>query len=100
LHSEKCEFDKQQIKYLGLVISEDQVEMNPVKVAGICDWPTLWSRMDMVEGLFTAFWISSVLFLMSLKATVSRFGVLSNSALSIHSRWLSFLLLLLPLLTL
>ena len=56
--------------------------------------------MDMVEGLSTAFWISSVLFLMSLKATVPRFGVLSNSALSIHSRWLSFLLLLLPLLTL
>jgi len=36
---EKCEFYRKQIEYLGLVISENKVEMDPVKVAGICDWP-------------------------------------------------------------
>ena len=36
---EKCEFYWKQIKYLRLVISENRVEMDPVKVAGVCDWP-------------------------------------------------------------
>jgi len=37
---EKCEFHRKQIEYLGLVISENTVEIDPVKVAGVCDWPT------------------------------------------------------------
>jgi len=32
---EKCEFYKQRIEYLGLVISENKVSMDPVKVAGV-----------------------------------------------------------------
>jgi len=39
LHPEKCEFHWKQIEYLGLVISENKVEMDPVKVAGVHDWP-------------------------------------------------------------
>jgi len=35
LRPEKCEFYKQRIEYLGLVISEDEVSMDPVKVAGV-----------------------------------------------------------------
>jgi len=35
LHLEKCEFYKQWIEYLGLVISENKVSMDPVKVAGV-----------------------------------------------------------------
>ena len=35
LRLEKCEFYKQQIEYLGLVISENKVSMDPVKVAGV-----------------------------------------------------------------
>jgi len=35
LRLEKCEFYKQQIKYLGLVISENEVSMDPVKVAEV-----------------------------------------------------------------
>jgi len=34
-HSEKCKFDRQRIEYLGLVISEDQAEINPMEIAGI-----------------------------------------------------------------
>jgi len=37
---EKCEFHRKWIEYLGLVILENKVEMDPVKVAGVCDWPT------------------------------------------------------------
>jgi len=42
----KCEFYKQRIEYLGLVISENKVSMDPVKVAGVQEWPTLENKMD------------------------------------------------------
>jgi len=35
LRPEKCEFYKQRIEYLSLVISENEVSMDPVKVAGV-----------------------------------------------------------------
>ena len=41
LHLEKCEFYRKQIEYLRLVILENKVEMDSVKVAGVHDWPTL-----------------------------------------------------------
>ena len=37
LHLEKCEFHQRQIKYLGLVISENKVAIDPVKVTRVCD---------------------------------------------------------------
>jgi len=36
----KCEFYQKQIEYLGLVILENKVAIDPVKVARVCDWPT------------------------------------------------------------
>ena len=39
LKPEKCEFEKARIEYLGLIISHGHTEMDPVKVAGIMDWP-------------------------------------------------------------
>jgi len=44
---EKCEFHQSQIKYLGLVISENKVEMDLVKVAGVREWPTPENWTDM-----------------------------------------------------
>ena len=38
---EKYEFYQKQIEYLRLVISENRVEMDPVKVARVCDWSIL-----------------------------------------------------------
>jgi len=35
LRLEKCEFYKQWIEYLGLVISENEISIDPVKVAGV-----------------------------------------------------------------
>src|SRR5215469_13912266 len=39
LKPEKCEFEQQKVEYLGLIISHNQVEMDPVKVAGVVEWP-------------------------------------------------------------
>jgi len=46
LRPEKCEFCKEQIKYLGLVISENEVSMDLVKVAGVQEWPTPENKTD------------------------------------------------------
>jgi len=43
---EKCEFYKQRIEYLGLVISENKVSMDSVKVAGVREWPILENKID------------------------------------------------------
>jgi hypothetical protein len=39
LRLEKCEFEKTKIEYLGFIISHNKVEMDPVKIAGVVDWP-------------------------------------------------------------
>ena len=46
LCSEKYEFCKKQTEYLGLVISENKVSMDPVKVAEVWEWPTPENKMD------------------------------------------------------
>src|SRR5882724_13352830 len=40
LKAEKCTFGQPMVEYLGLILSEGRVEMDPVKVAGLCDWLT------------------------------------------------------------
>jgi hypothetical protein len=39
LKAEKCEFEKEKIEYLGLIISQGKIEMDPVKVEGVSKWP-------------------------------------------------------------
>jgi len=46
LRPEKCEFWKERIEYLGLVISENKVSIDLVKVAGVREWPTPENKMD------------------------------------------------------
>jgi len=43
---EKCEFHQKLIEYLILVILENKVEMDPVKVARVHDWPTPENQTD------------------------------------------------------
>lgn len=40
LKPEKCVFEQDLVEYLGLIIFHDKIAMDPVKVAGIQDWPT------------------------------------------------------------
>jgi hypothetical protein len=37
---EKCEFEQTRIEYLGIIISHNKVEMDPIKIAGVADWLT------------------------------------------------------------
>jgi hypothetical protein len=39
LKAPKCEFNKPKVKYLGLVIEEGKLSMDPGKLKGIYDWP-------------------------------------------------------------
>ncbi|EJD38860.1 DNA/RNA polymerase [Auricularia subglabra TFB-10046 SS5] len=40
LKLEKCEFGKQEVRFLGLVIGHGEVTMDPVKVEAVRRWPT------------------------------------------------------------
>jgi hypothetical protein len=40
LRPEKCEFEQAKVEYLGMVISEGKVEMDPAKVKAVAEWPT------------------------------------------------------------
>ena len=35
----KCDFETQEMEYLGLIVSEGQIKMDPGKVKGVTDWP-------------------------------------------------------------
>jgi hypothetical protein len=39
LKPEKCDFEKPTVKYLGMIIGEKQVEMDPMKVKAVMEWP-------------------------------------------------------------
>ena len=39
LKAKKWEFCKLQIEYLGMIIEEGKISMDPIKLAGIRDWP-------------------------------------------------------------
>jgi hypothetical protein len=40
LKPEKCEFEKQEMEYLGMIIRPGEVRMDPGKVAAVKDWAT------------------------------------------------------------
>ena len=46
LKPEKCKFEWRWIEYLGVIVSEGQVEMDPVKVSGVAEWPTPWNKKE------------------------------------------------------
>jgi hypothetical protein len=57
LKHEKCKFEQTKIEYLSLIISEDSVEMDPVKVAGVAQWLALHNKKEVQSFLgFTNFY--------------------------------------------
>ena len=40
IKAKKCKFYKTKIEYLGMIIEEGRISMDPVKLEGIRDWPT------------------------------------------------------------
>ena len=39
LKPEKCEFEKEEIEYLGVRVGRNAIKMDPTKVKGVADWP-------------------------------------------------------------
>jgi hypothetical protein len=40
LRPEKCDFEQTKVEYLGMIISQGAVRMDPAKVKAMADWPT------------------------------------------------------------
>jgi hypothetical protein len=40
LKPEKCDFEKQQVNYLGFIIKPGEITMDPNKLSGIAAWPS------------------------------------------------------------
>ena len=51
LKPEKCAFEQEQVKYLGLIITPDHIAMDPIKLAGIAEWLTLAKAKDVQKFL-------------------------------------------------
>lgn len=57
LKAEKCEFEATQVEYLGMIISQGYVGMDPVKVHGVSEWPVPKCKRDVQAFLgFTNFY--------------------------------------------
>jgi len=51
LRADKCEFEKTTVEYLGVIISHNSVAMDPVKIAGIAEWPIPTNKKEVQSFL-------------------------------------------------
>jgi hypothetical protein len=51
LKPERCEFERSEVEYLGLIVGVGKVAMDPVKVQGITEWPELETKNDLQQFL-------------------------------------------------
>lgn len=51
LKPEKCEFEREEIEYLGMVIKEGSIAMDPKKVTAIEEWPEPTNRTELQRFL-------------------------------------------------
>ena len=51
LNPKKCKFNRETIEYLGLIISHNQVEMDPKKVEAVRSWPMPTSKKKLQSFL-------------------------------------------------
>jgi hypothetical protein len=57
LKPEKCAFAKKEIEYLGVVIGQNKICMDPGKLKGIADWPVPWNPTEVRQFLgFTGYY--------------------------------------------
>ncbi len=57
LKAEKCEFEVLETEYLGIIISENSIRMDPIKIAGIAEWPMPTKKRELQSFLgFTNFY--------------------------------------------
>jgi hypothetical protein len=51
LQHNKCKFEQTTIEYLRLIISQGEMRMDPVKVAGVMEWPALTIKKEVQSFL-------------------------------------------------
>ena len=51
LKAEKCYFEKEEIEFLGLIITETGIQMDPHKVKAIEEWPTPKTKRELQQFL-------------------------------------------------
>jgi len=58
LKAKKCTFRQPTVEYLGLILSEGCIEINPIKVAGVHDWLTTKSITEVQSfiGFINFYW--------------------------------------------
>ena len=57
LKPEKCVFEQRRIEFLGVILEDGTVQMDPTKVKGVADWPPPQNVMDICSFLgFTGFY--------------------------------------------
>ncbi len=57
LKAEKCKFETLETEYLGVIISEGSIHMDPVKIQGIAEWPVPMKKQQLQLFLgFTNFY--------------------------------------------
>src|SRR6266700_2226653 len=57
LKLEKCAFEKKEIDYLGVTISQNTIKMDPEKVKGVANWQTPCTPTEVQQFLgFTGYY--------------------------------------------
>jgi Reverse transcriptase (RNA-dependent DNA polymerase) len=57
LKPEKCEFEKKEIKYLGVIVGQNTLRMDPKKLKSVADWPTPKNPINVRQFLgFTGYY--------------------------------------------
>ena len=51
LKPEKCEFERSSVKFLGMVIGNGQVDMDPKKVEAVISWPVPVNKCQLQQFL-------------------------------------------------
>ena len=51
LKPDKCEFKQTKVEYLGVIISYNSVEIDPIKVAGVAEWPVPSNKKEVQSFL-------------------------------------------------
>ena len=50
LKLEKCKFEKHRVEYLGILLEDGTVQPDPLKVAGLREWPTTLKSVKEVHS--------------------------------------------------